>query len=479
MLARLVLGPAVVGYDGMFSLVWGRELAEGRMPDLESEVAPTPHPLSNLGAAACSLLGVDGEAVLRAVSFLALGALGVAAFALGRAVWSVPVGIVAAIVVVTRPQVHLATLISGLDVPFLALLVAAAVVALGAERARGEAAAPAGGGAPRGEAAAAPAARRRELLALALLGAAGLLRPEAWPLAALYGGFVAWRDRRVAPALAGLAAPLLWMAHDLVLTGDPLHSLHGTQDLAAELGRPRTLDYAVQTLPRYVEDILFTPLFWAGIAGVIVALAVDADRALAPALAVPVAIAGFLALGIAGLPLLLRYALLPALALSLFAAIAIAGWTRAPSTAARAAWAAGGAALVVWAFTAAGDMRASTDGMRSFAHGQRAVQDSLTRLARTPALREQFARCVVIGVPSFRLVPLLAYRLDRRVDAVRGPGRSRPPDALVVIPANARVQGLISLPVPGRDAAPALVPPSDRPLAANAGDWQVYGRCST
>ena len=33
------------------------------------------------------------------------------------------------------------------------------------------------------------------------------------------------------------AGPLLWALHDLLLTGDPLHSLTGTRDNAALLGR--------------------------------------------------------------------------------------------------------------------------------------------------------------------------------------------------------------------------------------------------
>ena len=57
------------------------------------------------------------------------------------------------------------------------------------------------------------------------LAVAGLARAESWlllPLAAAYG-LVAWRrgDRRALSVLP-LAAPLLWLAHDWLLTGDPL-----------------------------------------------------------------------------------------------------------------------------------------------------------------------------------------------------------------------------------------------------------------
>jgi hypothetical protein len=58
---------------------------------------------------------------------------------------------------------------------------------------------------------------------------AGLARAETWlllPLAAGYG-VLAWRrgERRAALLLLPLAAPLLWLAHDWLLTGDPLYGI--------------------------------------------------------------------------------------------------------------------------------------------------------------------------------------------------------------------------------------------------------------
>ena len=72
-----------------------------------------------------------------------------------------------------------------------------------------------------------------------LLGLAGLLRPEAWLLAGLYG---LWLGRgglvaRLRALLPALAAPVLWAATDFVVTGDPLFSIHHTDALAAELQR--------------------------------------------------------------------------------------------------------------------------------------------------------------------------------------------------------------------------------------------------
>jgi hypothetical protein len=66
-------------------------------------------------------------------------------------------------------------------------------------------------------------------LAAAALALAALARVEGWlllPLAAAYG-VLAWRrgERRAAVLLVPLAVPLLWLAHDWLLTGDPLYAL--------------------------------------------------------------------------------------------------------------------------------------------------------------------------------------------------------------------------------------------------------------
>ena len=72
--------------------------------------------------------------------------------------------------------------------------------------------------------------RPRWGLAAAALTLAGLARSETWLLAVLAAalGVAAWRGRRERRALwllAPLAAPLLWLGHDRLLTGDPLYSL--------------------------------------------------------------------------------------------------------------------------------------------------------------------------------------------------------------------------------------------------------------
>ena len=93
-------------------------------------------------------------------SLLAFGALVYLAFALGRELFSPWVGVVAALVVLTRPAMQRDALLAYQDVPFAALIVGATLL---------EARRP-----------------RRGAAVLVVLALAGLLRPEAWVLAGLY-----------------------------------------------------------------------------------------------------------------------------------------------------------------------------------------------------------------------------------------------------------------------------------------------------
>ena len=74
-----------------------------------------------------------------------------------------------------------------------------------------------------------------------LLLAAELIRPDAWLLAGLYWLWCAPQRELAARACAGRRssspAPLLWVALDWIVTGQPLYSLHRTQDTAVALGR--------------------------------------------------------------------------------------------------------------------------------------------------------------------------------------------------------------------------------------------------
>jgi hypothetical protein len=109
-------------------------------------------------------------------------------------------------------------------------------------------------------------------VAAAALFVAGLARAESWlllPLAAGYG-IVAWRrgERRAALLVLPLAAPLVWLAHDWLLTGDPLYAL-GVPGRYSDLVSGRQVvppgDWLALVARRYAADPLLLALAAAGV----------------------------------------------------------------------------------------------------------------------------------------------------------------------------------------------------------------------
>src|SRR5579863_6895686 len=94
---KLAIGIGFVNYDTLYSLVWGQQLARGQTPTYGAPLAPTPHPLLELLGLILAPLGYAASlAVVVAVAYLALAALGYLCFELGRRWFSWPVGAAAA-----------------------------------------------------------------------------------------------------------------------------------------------------------------------------------------------------------------------------------------------------------------------------------------------------------------------------------------------------------------------------------------------
>src|SRR5215217_3282318 len=161
-------GPWFLNYDARYALLWAQDLANGHAPQYTADYAPTPHPLQTAFGLLVLLFGDGADDVMVLATLLAFGALVYLAFALGRELFSPWVGLVAALVVLTRPAMERDALLAYQDVPFAALVVGAVLVE----------------------------ARRRQAgtPVLALLAVAGLLRPEAWVLGGLYVLWI-WRER--------------------------------------------------------------------------------------------------------------------------------------------------------------------------------------------------------------------------------------------------------------------------------------------
>ncbi|MDQ3934619.1 MAG: glycosyltransferase family 39 protein [Actinomycetota bacterium] len=462
-LARLAYGVGDIGYDASYAMLWGHELADGRMPDYDHPGSPTPHPLANLASVPVSLLGEGAWEAMVAITFVALGALVWGAYRLGSEIFSPPVGALFALILGTRPLLVNETLEAFVDVPFLALIVWGAVLEVRRPR--------------------------RGMAVLLLVAAAGLLRPEGWLFAGAYGLYLmlgaGWRERlRVAGLVA--IAPVVWALTDLAVEGDPLFSLHGTQRIAEEVFRPRGLENAVTALPEFLEAVLRTPLLVGGLAGIVLGMWLLYERSLIPAAITAVGMATFVALGIADLPLLSRYVLPSAIGLALFAALVLGGPGHA-SGRLRTAWIAGGAVLAV---LVALDVPATYDlieQQRSLTGDRHALHDDLRELARAGPVRAAATACPPVVVEDARMLPHVAVALERDPTRVHRRGRRAPRRGTFLRPRNAGVARLYQL-GPARYVDRRLAtartfqrrqlgaPPGFREVALNE-SWAVYSSC--
>lgn len=410
---RLLYGVGDPGYDSAYALMWGHDLTEGRLPDYEAQGSPTPHPLWNVVLAPVSLLDDRAWDVSVLLVYVAYAALGWGAYALGRAIFSAPVGVAFAAILLTRPLLVSETLEAFVDLPFLALVVWAAAL---------EARAP-----------------RRGAVVLVLLGLAGLLRPEAWLFSGAYALYLlpgaSPRERARIVALAALA-PVLWLASDWVITGDPLYSLHGTQDIAQEIRRPRGLETAIDVLSSYLANSLRPPLFWASLGGALIGVWAMYRRSLIPAAIVAIGLIIFLAIGYAELALLARYLLPSAVGLALFAAVAVAGWTAAERIGAwRRAWLALAAVVVLFV---ALDAPATEDlivQQRDLIERRNQVNEDLRRLVRDDPARTVALRCPPTRVEESRMIPAVTLALGVERSRVAGRPRGRRGSGTLIRPA--------------------------------------------
>ncbi len=460
----LVAGRGLVNYDTLTTLVWGRDLARGELPDYDLQLAPTPHPLATLGAVLLAPLGIasdqgvhgDGAlAVTSVAAFAALGVLGLVVYALGAAWFNPAAGVLAAAIVVTRRPVLDFGARAYVDIPYLVLVLAALLVETRRPRA----------GVP----------------VLALLAAAGLLRPEAWLFSAAY---VAWlaiggdRDGRRLARLGALAAaaPALWALSDLAVTGDALHSLSGTRDNAESLRRITGLDDVPLTVPRRLGEILREPVLVGAAGGGVLSLWLLRDRVRLGAVTGVVALAAFCVLAAAGLPILGRYLLLPATILAIFCGAGAFGWLELPREhPRRRAWAWFGALTLVLLAIFAVPQARRLDSLHDALARQGTIQDDLRALVRRPpgAIRRS---CAPVTVPNHRPVPLLALWLDLAPRAIVAARDRVPPHGTFTTPATPAVARDYVLDPRDLDRRIRPPPPGFTPVAAN-GSWRVFTRC--
>jgi hypothetical protein len=369
-------------YDSYYSLLWGRELLDFQLPSFEAYRAPTEHPLAVAFGAVLSIFGDGADRLLVLLTLLSLVALAAGTYSLGRICFTPFVGVIAAFLVLTRFDFPSLAVRGYIDIPFMATVVWAGAL---------EAARP-----------------RRGTIVFVLLAAAGLMRPEAWLLAGLYFLWMSWDatwPERFRYAALTAIGPVLWALTDFVVTGDPLFSLNSTQELAEELRRQKSGSVVLEALPQFLRATVKTPVYYAGLVGLVIALWKFPLRFVIPGILFLVGSGAFVASGIAGLSVIVRYLMVPSVMLCLFAAVALGGFTMLPrGSRLRRAWAIAAAVGLVVGLAYTSINPPSLKRFDSELTFRGDVGRSLHALLTKPVV-EDGVRCGAVSVPTHKLIP--------------------------------------------------------------------------
>lgn len=388
--------PTYSNYDSLYSLLWGRELLSGELPSFDAYRAPTQHPLWVAICVPLAALGLPGDRVLLAICVLSFVALVAGMYRLGKASFGWVVGLVGALLLLSRLDFPFLAARGYVDIPYLALILWAA--ALEAQR-------PKRGG-----------------VVWLLLTLAGLLRPEAWVLAGVYALYLAPRAARPLGDWLRLAAivavaPVIWALTDLVVTGDPLYSLNYTTESSRLLGRRQSLGELPGVTLSYLAELTKPPVLVAALAGIVLAWRMARERVLIPATLLVWGVGMFVLVSLRGFSVISRYVLVAAIALMLFAAFAMAGFSRLPrGHRAIRPWALGSAAVVL-----AGVTFTLATFNPAYVNRELRLRDSvrkdLTAVLDAPQVRRATA-CGPISVPNHKLVADVRWIADRDRDGV-------------------------------------------------------------
>ena len=249
--------PTYPTYDSFYALLWGRDLLHLHLPDFRVYRGPTEHPLAIAFGAFCSLFGEGGARlmVLGAIASFVAAVAGL--YRLGRLCFGPVVGVIAALLLLSRFFVENLAAQGYLDISYIALIVWA--IALEVQR-------PRRGGA-----------------VLALLALAGLLRPDAWVLSGAYWLWCLPGDRATprgrSDSRSSASAPLIWVCLDAIVTGNPLYSLTATAGLAQELERTQGASSVVSSMWTFTERIDKLPVMLGALAGIVAAVWIAPRRA--------------------------------------------------------------------------------------------------------------------------------------------------------------------------------------------------------
>ena len=388
-----IVFPTYSTFDSTYTLLWGREILHGQLPTFDAFRAPTQHPLWLLVGVVFALFGDAADRLLVIATMISFVFLVAGIYSLGRRSFTIAIGLIAAVLVVLRYNYLLLAVRAYLDVPFMALLVWAAAW---------EGARP-----------------KRGTPVMVLLAIAGLLRPEAWIIAGVYWLYLfpgsSW-SRRFWMGVLVVSAPLIWIATDFIVTGDPLFSQTHTSSVSAELQRSAGLLTATKLGVIYLRDLASFPLAALGLVGTLLAIWFMPRRAMIPLALMAAGFGTFFLISVGGLSVIPRYMILPALMVLFFAGVALGGFSIVSSPRVRVGWIV--AAIVAVVVSAAFTLQKSNYSpviadLRFRGDAQRA----LVSLLGTPQVKAAVA-CGPVLTPNHRMVPTVRWKLDLPSDKV-------------------------------------------------------------
>ncbi len=512
-LLRVISGVGFANYDTLYALVWGQQLTRGETPQYGIPIAPTPHPLvEGLGVVVAPLGPHAGEQIAVALGFLALSACGWAVYRLGTLWFNRPAGAVAALLLLTRGQTLSYGVRAYVDIPYLLLVLCALIVETRRRRAgapvlallalagllrpeawafsglywlylalptvraqRGAAAEPprisgqldSVAGAPRtsGQLDSVAGAPRTSGQLDVVAGAPR--NPGAVGDAPRTPRQLAWL------ALLVGAAPIVWVASDWLVTGNPLWSLTNTRHTAETLHRETGVGKVPEYIPRRIGEILGPFALVAAALGGLAALAWLRARALPGALAGVVAVVVFAAFASVGLPIDTRYAFLAAAILCVFAGAAVFGWMELPREDPHRRWWMVAAALSVVALLASipSEYRTNHRELNELGRQQR-IQSELTALVDAGAIT---ANCEPIGVTNHAPIPLLALWLETPPSEIANLQMQKIAHGTFVDPADAEVQTHYIL--DRNDPHQPVAVPEGFAVTHTNRSWRILRRC--
>ena len=387
--------PTYPTYDSFYALLWGRDLLHLHLPDFRVYRGPTEHPLAIAFGALCSIFGQGGARLMVLGSIASFVAVVAGVYRLGRLCFGPVVGLVAALLVLSRFFVENLAAQGYLDISYVALIVWAVVLEV--ER------------------------PRRGAAVLLMLAAAGLLRPDAWVLSGVYWLWCAWprpgdasigNRRRLQYLGLALIAPVVWVCVDAVVTGNPLYSLNSTAGLAQELERTQGLSSVVTSVWTFGVRIDKLPVILGTLVGLPLAVWMVPRRMLTPLAALVVLVVVFVAEGAAGASVIDRYLLGAATLLLLFCAVAIGGWAMLkPGSGLRRVWMVAAAALVLYGGASVATTL-SLSSLRTTLAYHDDFHEGLAAALSNPRVKATLKRCPLVSLPDNKLIPDARWILD-------------------------------------------------------------------